>query len=295
MIREKDLTGKPVADNILKNLKEKIYLLKQKNIIPTLVVFTIGENPSAQYYLNNQIKKGRDIGLNVEAIRLPEDISETEFIDRLEEKNDNPKINGIMLQMPLPEQFDENNIINHINPKKDVDGFHPFNIGNLVLGRETLFPNTPSAILELIKYYDIETDGKNIVVLGRSNIVGKPIANLLVQKNSPGNATVTICHSHTKNLSEITKHSDILITAIGSPLFVKKEMVTENSIIIDVGINKIIDKKNKKGYRYVGDVDYEDVYEKVKLITPVPGGVGTITTAMSLANTVKATLNQFAY
>ncbi|RLC47931.1 MAG: bifunctional 5,10-methylene-tetrahydrofolate dehydrogenase/5,10-methylene-tetrahydrofolate cyclohydrolase [Candidatus Cloacimonadota bacterium] len=292
---KKDLIGKPVANSILKNLKEKIYLLKQKDIFPNLAIFIIGQDPSAQYYLNNQIKKGAEIGLNVEAIRLPVNISESEFITQLEMKNNDPKINGIMLQMPFPEQFDQSNIINHLNPEKDVDGFHPINIGNLVLGRDALLPNTPAAILELIKYYKIETNSKNIVVLGRSNIVGKPIANLLIQKNNTGNATVTICHSHTKNLPEITKHSDILITAIGKPLFIKKDMVSEKSIIIDVGINKLIDKKSKRGYRYVGDVDYEDVYEKIQLITPVPGGVGTITTAMSLANTVKATLKQFGY
>ncbi len=286
---EKILKGKVVAEKLLKNLREEIANLKYKGVVPLLAIFTVGDNPASDYYSKNIIKVGNKIGINTRMISFEQDVQEDELIKQIEVTNVDKSVSGILLQMPLPPHLRTDKIIMSINPQKDVDGLHPLNAGKLLLGKDCFMPCTPAAILELIKFYNIKTDGEKVVVLGRSNTVGKPLANLLLRKCEYANSTVTICHSHTKNLTEITRAADILIAAIGKPYFVTEKMVKKDSVIIDVGINRIFDKESEQ-YKFVGDVDYESVFEKVNAITPVPGGVGSITTATLLSNVVKAAL-----
>ncbi len=273
------LTAKPVIKQIYYELKNEI---EKDQISPKLAILIVGEDPAAQYYVNNLEKKGNKLGIQVETIVFSEQVSQEQLLDSIEKINNDNEIHGIMIQKPLPAHLDESEINIKINPDKDVDAFHPLNLGNLLLEREGFIPCTPAAVIEMLKFYEIETSGKNVVILGRSNIVGKPLSNLLLMKNKTGNATVTVCHSRTKNLTDITKRADILIAAIGKPLFVKPEMIRENCIIIDVGVNQVPDPE--KGTKYVGDVDYDACFDKASAITPVPGGIGSITTAMLLKN-----------
>jgi methylenetetrahydrofolate dehydrogenase (NADP+) / methenyltetrahydrofolate cyclohydrolase len=279
----KKLTGKKIVREIYTNIKEDVEL---KKITPKLVILLIGNDPAAEYYVQNLENKGFKNGIKVETQILDLTIEQHTLLDRISTLNNDENVNAIMLQKPLPSHLDESEIVMKIDSIKDVDAFHPMNMGNLALDREGFIPCTPAAVLELIKYYKIETNGKHIVIVGRSDIVGKPLANLLLRKSNIGNATVTVCHSRTKDLEFHTKQADILIAAIGKPLFIKADMVRENAIVIDVGVNQIEDAE--KGYRYVGDVDYLDCFEKVSAITPVPGGIGTITTAMLLNNVLLA-------
>ena len=279
----KRLSGKKIVNNIYADIKENIELTK---ITPKLVILLIGNDPAAEYYVQNLEKKGSMIGIKVETRILDVSIDHQTLIEIIEALNNDSQVNAIMLQKPLPSHLDESEIVMKIDPKKDVDAFHPLNMGNLVLDKRGFIPATPAAVLELLKYYEIETNGKHIVIVGRSNIVGKPLANLLLRKSDTGNATVTVCHSRTKDLAFHTKKADILIAAIGKPLFIKSDMVSDDAIIIDVGVNQIEDAE--KGYRYVGDVDYLGCFVKVSAITPVPGGIGTITTAMLLNNVLLA-------
>jgi len=246
----------------------------------------IGEDPAAKYYVENLQKKGQKKGIKVSTKLFDPTISQEQLLNEIAILNTDPDIHGIMLQKPLPKHLDESEIVMTINPEKDVDGFHPLNMGNLVLDRDGFVPCTPNAVLQILDYYEIETSGKHIVIIGRSDIVGKPLANLLLRKNKTGNATVTVCHSRTKDLSKHTKEADIVIAAIGKAEFVKADMLKESAIVIDVGVNQIEDPE--KGYKYVGDVEFEASFEKVKAITPVPGGVGSVTTAMLLSNVLKA-------
>ena len=273
------LTGKPIAKEIYAQIRSKI---EDLNLIPKLVIIMIGEDPAAKYYVQNLEKKGAKVGIIIETKTYGTDITQTEILNQINNLNQDDSIHGIMIQKPLPSHLDESEIVMKLSPKKDMDGFHPMNMGNLILEREGFLPSTPTAVLELLDFYNIETSGKNIVIIGRSNIVGKPLANLLLRKNKTGNATVTICHSRTENLSEITRKADILIAAIGKPFFVIADMIKSNSIVIDVGVNQIEDPE--RNYRYVGDVDYENCFHKTSAITPVPGGIGTITTAVLLRN-----------
>ena len=277
------LTGKPVAKEIYAEIRSKIEYL---NLTPKLVVIMIGEDPAAQYYVQNLEKRGLKTGIIIETKTYGTDIIQTEILNQIDNLNQDDSVHGIMIQKPLPSHLDESEIVMKLSPEKDMDGFHPINMGNLILEREGFLPSTPIAVLELLNFYNIETSGKNIVIIGRSNIVGKPLANLLLRKNKTGNATVTVCHSRTKKLSEITKKADILIAAIGKAFFVTADMIKPNSIVIDVGVNQIEDPK--KGHRYVGDVVYENCFHKVSAITPVPGGIGTITTAVLLRNVLTA-------
>ena len=279
----KKLGGKKVVRQIYANIKEDIQLEK---ITPKIVILLIGNDPAAEYYVQNLEKKGAKVGIEVETKILDVSIKQNTLLDKISTLNNDENVNAIMMQKPLPSHLDESEIVMKIDPNKDVDAFHPMNMGNLVLDREGFIPCTPAAVLELIKYYTIDTNGKHIVIVGRSDIVGKPLANLLLRKSTIGNATVTVCHSRTKDLAFHTKQADILIAAIGKPLFIEADMVRENAIVIDVGVNQIEDAE--KGYRYVGDVDYEKCFEKVSAITPVPGGIGTITTAMLLNNVLLA-------
>lgn len=273
------LAAKPVIKQIYSKLKNEI---EKYQISPKLAILLVGEDPAAQYYVNNLEKKGNKTGIQVETIFFPRYVSQMELLNSLEKINNDNEIHGIMIQKPLPEHLDESKINIKINPEKDVDAFHPFNLGNLLLENEGFIPCTPAAVVEMLRFYGIETAGKNVVILGRSNIVGKPLANLLLMKNKTGNATVTVCHSKTIDLIDVTKRADILIAAIGKPLFVKPEMIQENCVIIDVGVNQVSDPE--KGIKYVGDVDYDACFDKASAITPVPGGIGSITTAMLLKN-----------
>jgi len=282
-IMSRKLLAKPLIKQIYADLKAEI---EENDWHPHLVILLIGEDPAAKYYVENLQKKGKKKGITVSTKLFDITITQTELLWEIETLNESTDVDGIMLQKPLPKHLDESEIVMKINPDKDVDGFHPLNMGNLVLGRDGFIPCTPNAVLKILDFYEIETSGKHIVVIGRSDIVGKPLANLLLRKNSTGNATVTICHSRTKNLAEHTLQADIVVAAIGKAEFVKAEMLNESAVVIDVGVNQIPDPE--KGYRYVGDVEFQASFEKVDSITPVPGGVGSVTTAMLLSNVLKA-------
>jgi methylenetetrahydrofolate dehydrogenase (NADP+)/methenyltetrahydrofolate cyclohydrolase len=285
MSSAKKLRAKPIIKEVYTKLKETI---EHQAINPSLVILILGKDPAAVYYMNNLRKKGSKIGLDVKITELDTKTTQTELISRIEALNQDPEVHGIMLQKPLPTHIDEEQIVLKIAPNKDVDGFHPLNMGKLVLNQDSLLPSTPAAVLKILDYYAIPTNGKNVTVLGRSAIVGKPLANLLLRKDNTGNATVTVCHSRTQRLASITSQADILVAAIGKANFVTKDMIKQGVIIIDVGVNQIEDAD--KGYKYVGDVDFNDCFKKAAKITPVPGGVGSVTTSMLLSNVVKAAL-----
>lgn len=283
------LDGKKIASEIRKELKEKIDDLKSKGrSVPGLVAILVGENPASQIYVASKSKACEEIGMKTKVEKLPSTLSEKELISIIEKYNSDNEFHGILVQLPLPKHINENKIIETISPKKDVDGFHPMSVGNLVIGKETFVSCTPAGIQELLKRYYINTRGKHVVVVGRSNIVGKPIANLMLQKNDYANSIVTVCHSAANDISFYTKQADILIAAIGQPEMIKGDMVKDGVVVIDVGINRVEDKTTSKGYRIVGDVAFQEVSAKASFITPVPGGVGPMTIAMLLSNTFKA-------
>jgi methylenetetrahydrofolate dehydrogenase (NADP+)/methenyltetrahydrofolate cyclohydrolase len=283
------IDGNKISAQIREELKSEIDKLKAAGKkIPGLVTILIGENPASQVYVRSKIKDCEEIGMKTKAENHPVNISEKNLLDLVRKYNDDPDYNGILVQLPLPEHIDENKIIEAISPQKDVDGFSPTSIGNLVIGKDTFASCTPAGIQELLIRYNIETKGKHVVVLGRSNIVGKPIANIMLQKKEHANSIVTVCHSAAKNIRDYTSQADILIAAIGKAEYVKSDMVKDGVVIIDVGINRVEDPTRKKGYRLVGDVDFENVSKKCSYITPVPGGVGPMTRAMLLKNTFKA-------
>lgn len=286
------IDGKKVAQDIRNELKKEIDLLKeQKKNLPGLVAILVGDDPASNVYVNNKAKACSEVGIISKVERLSSSISENELVDLVKQYNDDSQFHGILVQLPLPKQIDEKKIIETITPLKDVDGFHPINVGKLVIGEDTFYPCTPAGIQELLKRYKIETKGKHLVVVGRSNIVGKPIANIMLQKKEYANAIVTICHSASKDLSRYTLDADILIAAIGKPNFIKGNMVKDGVVVIDVGINRIPDNTKKSGNRIVGDVEFETVSPKASFITPVPGGIGPMTIAMLLKNTYKSYLN----
>ena len=277
------INGKKIADDILALLKKDI---EELNIQPKLVFILVGQHAPSQTYVRMKKKACQKVGILSEVIECEKEIPERDLIKKVEECNSDSSIHGILVQLPLPSHIDEKKIMFAIDPKKDVDGFHPLNIGKMFLGDfSSLLPCTPHGILMLLKKSEISAEGKHVVIIGRSNIVGKPLAAMLIQNKKECNATVTVCHSRTRNLQEYTKKADILITAIGKPNFIKKEMVKKDSIIIDVGINRIEENNRSK---LVGDVDFEDVAPHVSKITPVPGGVGPMTIAMLLHNTFLA-------
>jgi len=248
----------------------------------------VGEDPASKVYVNSKQKACAEIGMYSVLEKKDNSISEEKLLNLIDQYNNDEKIHGILVQLPLPKHIAEDKIIAKIDPKKDVDGFHPVSVGNLVTGNDTLFPCTPNGIFVLLQRYNIETKGKHIVVVGRSNIVGKPIANMMLQKKEGANAIVTVCHSAAKDLSQFTKQADILIAAIGRANFISEDMVKNDVVIVDVGINRVEDPSAKKGYRIVGDVDFENVSKKASFITPVPGGVGPMTIAMLMQNTYTA-------
>ena len=279
------IDGKEISKQIYSELEDKILILKKKNIIPGLAVIIVGDRIDSQTYVRMKEKKCIELGIKSKIIKLKETISEPDLIVEIYKLNNNNSIHGILVQLPLPKYINENVVLNHIDLKKDVDGFHFNNIGKLTLNRNPVFvPCTPFGCIELLKRSKIEIKGKNVVILGRSNIVGLPLSLLLLHEN----ATVTICHSKTVNIMEHTQKADIIIAACGKTQMVKKDWIKKGVVIIDVGINSIEDKTKKKGYRLVGDVDFDDVKNKVSYITPVPGGVGPMTIAMLMTQTVKS-------
>ena len=259
------------------NIKAKIEELKAKNITPGLAVILVGEDPASTVYVRNKEKMCGELGIKSEVYRLPESTTTSELLDLIDKLNENKAIHGILLQHPVPSHIDEYAACNRISPKKDVDGFTDVNIGKLVIGKDTFVSCTPNGILAMLKHENVDISGKHCVIVGRSNIVGKPMSSLMLKEN----ATVTICHSKTTNLTEITKQADILIVAIGKPKFITKDMVKKDAVVIDVGINRIDGK-------LIGDVDFDNVKEVASKITPVPGGVGPMTMVMLMSNTIKA-------
>ena len=286
------IDGKAIAAEIRAEVAVKVKKLKENGITPCLAVILVGENPASVSYVTGKQKALSEVGMNDRSIRLPENTNESELLEIIGKLNEDDSVHGILVQLPLPKHIDEEKIILAIKPEKDVDGFHPMNVGNLVIGKKTLLPCTPHGIIVLLEKMGIETDGKHAVVLGRSNIVGKPVSLLLARKNI--NCTVTICHTGTKNMKEMTRLADILVVASGRPHTVTKDMVKPGATVIDVGVNRIPDDSKKSGFRLVGDCDFDEIKEIASFITPVPGGVGPMTISMLICNTLLAAENKIS-
>ena len=283
------LNGKETFFAIREELTEKVNQLKhQGKRAPHLAAILVGGFGPSITYVNAKVKDCERIGFGSSLVELPADVAEEALLEKVNELNNNPEVDGFIVQLPLPKHINENNIIEAINPNKDVDGFHPVNVGKMVLGLPSFVPATPYGIVEMFDRNNIETEGKHCVVIGRSNIVGTPMSILLSRKANPGNCTVTLVHSRTKNLASYTKQADILIAAIGKAHFVQADMVKEGAVIVDVGIHRIEDTTKKSGYRLIGDVDFDEVSKKCSHISPVPGGVGPMTRAGLLLNTMRA-------
>lgn len=283
------LDGKVVANAAKEQIKARTILHKKNTgITPHLAAILIGNNGASETYVASKIKNCEEVGFKSTLIRFDNDVTEDELIKAIDKLNDDTTVHGILVQLPLPKHIDESNIINLINPEKDVDGFHPISIGKLVQGLDTFIPATPLGVMMILKYYNIETVGKNAVIIGRSNIVGRPMSILLSANTNPGNCTVTLCHSRTKDLEKICVEADIIVAALGIPGFLKASMVKDGAVVIDVGITRVADKNKKSGFAIKGDVDFENVAPKCSYITPVPGGVGLMTIAALLENTLKA-------
>ena len=283
------LDGKQTGNDIKAELTARVdQLVKDGKRPPHLAAVLVGNDGASLTYVGSKVRSCERIGYESTLIQLPEETTELELLQKIDRLNANAAIDGFIVQLPLPKHIDEEKVLMAIDPHKDVDGFHPTNFGKMALDMESFIPATPYGIMELLHRYDIDISGKHAVVIGRSNIVGRPMSILLSRKSSPGNATVTLTHSRTKNLAAITKEADIVISALGVPNFLKEDMVKETAIIIDVGITRVPDASHPKGYIITGDVDYESVKDKVSFITPVPGGVGPMTIAMLLQNTYLA-------
>jgi methylenetetrahydrofolate dehydrogenase (NADP+) / methenyltetrahydrofolate cyclohydrolase len=283
------LDGKIVAEAVKEQIKAQTILHKNNTgITPHLAAILIGSNGASETYVASKIKNCADVGFTSTLIRFDVSATEEEIIDSIKKLNEDDDVDGILVQLPLPKHIDESAIIHLINPKKDVDGFHPISVGKLVQGVETFVPATPLGVMMMLKHYNIETEGKHAVVIGRSNIVGRPMSILLSANTTPGNCTVTLCHSRTKNLEKICSDADIIVAALGIPGFLTADMVKEGAVVIDVGITRVADETKKSGFAIKGDVDFENVAPKCSYITPVPGGVGLMTIAALLQNTLKA-------
>jgi methylenetetrahydrofolate dehydrogenase (NADP+)/methenyltetrahydrofolate cyclohydrolase len=283
------IDGNAIGATMRAELAGEIAALKKKGVTPGLAVVLVGDNPASQVYVRMKGKACDEAGLYHETIRLPKETSEADLMSLLERLNANPKIHGILVQLPLPKQIDTNRALHRIDPRKDVDGFHPENVGKVAVGDPTGFrPATPYGVQQLLIRSGVETKGAHAVVLGRSNIVGRPMAALLLQDGPGGNATVTVCHSRTRHIEQHTRQADILIVAIGKPEFVSGDMVKPGAVVIDVGVNRVDDPSKKQGYRLVGDVKFQEAKQVASAITPVPGGVGPMTITMLLYNTVQA-------
>lgn len=276
------IDGKALSAKLKNQMKEKVDTLKATGINPCLAVIIVGENPASKVYVNNKKKSCAELGIESLEYALPEETTEEELLIIIDELNNNENVDGILCQLPLPSHICEKNIINSISPEKDVDAFHPENVGHIMIGDYTFLPCTPAGVMEMLKEYEIDVAGKNCVVVGRSNIVGKPMTMLLLKEN----ATVTVCHSRTKDLASFTRQADVLVSAVGKPGLITEDMVKENAVVIDVAINRLENGK------LCGDVDFEKVKEKASFITPVPGGVGPMTIAVLMKNTVTAAENR---
>ena len=282
------ILGKDVSEKIYADLRGRIARLKQNGIVPGLAVILVGDDPASQVYVGMKDKKCVELGINSYQHILPASTTQEELMAKIRELNADDSVSGILVQLPLPRHLDESAVIKAIDPDKDVDCFHPFNLGKMIIGEADLLPATPAGIHQMMVRSGIKIAGKHVVIVGRSNIVGKPLANILMQKDENADATVTVVHSRTANFTELTKMADILIVAIGKPKLITADMVKEGAVIIDVGTNRIDDPTAKNGKRLVGDVDFDSVKDKVSAITPVPGGVGPMTICMLMSNTVTA-------
>ena len=287
------LNGKETSKKIREELAKEVKQLKlEGKKTPHLAAILVGADGASRTYVDGKVKASEEVGFTSTLIELPSTVSEEELLQRVELLNQNGEIDGFIVQLPLPKHINEKNVIQAISPKKDVDGFHPENVGKMTLNLDTFLPATPNGIIELLKRYEIDTEGKYCVVVGRSNIVGSPMSILLAKNSYPGNCTVTLAHSKTKDLKEFTKKADILVVALGKPEFIEEDMVKEGAVIIDVGITRVSDTTKKKGYRIAGDVNFSSVSSKCSYITPVPGGVGPMTIASLMQNTLKASKTQ---
>ena len=280
------IDGKQIAQDVRNEVKEKVEALKQKGIQPCLAVILVGQNPASVSYVTGKRKALAEVGMLDRSIEVPESTTEEELLKIIDGLNKDNGVHGILVQLPLPKHIDEDKVIMAIDPLKDVDGFHPVSVGNLMIGRPGFLPCTPHGIIVLLQKMGIQTSGKHAVVIGRSNIVGKPVSILLARKDV--NCTVTMCHTGTTNMAEITRQADIVVVASGHPHTLTKDMVKDGAVVIDVGVNRIPDSTKKSGFRLIGDSDFEDLKEKASYITPVPGGVGPMTIAMLMQNTLES-------
>ena len=286
------LDGKKVSNDIMDEIAEEVQQMKTRGEkVPHLAAIIVGNDGASLTYVNSKVKACERVGFESTLVKLSSTISETELLKKIKDLNENPAIDGFIVQLPLPKQIDTQKVLLTVDPDKDVDGFHPTNFGKMALDMSSFIPATPFGILELLERYNVETKGKHTVVIGRSHIVGRPMSILMGRKGFPGNSTVTVTHSYTKNITQITSQADIIITALGNPEFLKAEMVKDDVVIIDVGITRVPDETKPRGYRITGDVDFENVSKKASFITPVPGGVGPMTIAMLLKNTLLAREN----
>ncbi len=285
----KIIDGKKIANDIKEEIAKEVTAIREAGgKTPHLAAIIVGHDGASETYVGHKEKACTQVGFNSTVLRFEDDIAEDTLLRRVHDLNEDPEIDGFIVQLPMPKHISEQKIIEAINPKKDVDGFHPINLGRMVIGLPAYVSATPAGIIELIKRYNIETSGKDVVVIGRSNIVGKPISILLAQKTDPGNATVTLTHSRTKNLKEVVAKADIVIAALGNAEFLTADMVKEGATVIDVGITRVKSDKTKSGWKLLGDVKFDEVAEKAEYITPVPGGVGPMTIVSLLQNTLKA-------
>jgi methylenetetrahydrofolate dehydrogenase (NADP+)/methenyltetrahydrofolate cyclohydrolase len=284
----KIISGNQVAAEIREELKGRVANLKKKGVTPALAVVLVGEDPASISYVTAKAKGAEEIGMHEETIRLPATASEDEVLKTVDKLNKDPEFHGILVQLPLPKHISTDKVINYISAEKDVDGFHPVNVGKLLRGEPCPLPCTPHGVQELLTRSGNDPSGKHVVICGRSNIVGKPLAGILIQKAKGANATVTICHTGTKDMAYFTKQADIVVAAMGRPNAITADMIRDGAVVIDVGVNRVEDKTKEKGFRLAGDVDFEKVKEKASAITPVPGGVGPMTVTMLLQNTVEA-------
>jgi len=282
------IDGKQIAAEMRAELKNQVAELKRQGITPGLGVILVGDDPASHSYVQAKQRACQQIGIYSEDNRLSADIPQQKLLALIEKLNHDDRIHGILVQLPLPRGLNEAEVLLAINPNKDVDGFHPVNVGKMVIGQEAFLPCTPHGIIQLLVRSGVTIEAAHVVIVGRSNIVGKPLANMLMQKKSWANATVTVCHTRTRDLASYTRRADILIAAVGRPKTITAEMVKEGAVVIDVGVNRVDDPTRPKGYRLVGDVDFEAVREKASMITPVPGGVGPMTITMLLYNTIEA-------
>ena len=288
------ISGTKIAEEIRGELKDKVAELKTKGVTPGLVMVRVGEDPASVSYVSGKTKASEELGIHSETIVFPEQTTEKELLEKVEALNRDPKFHGILVQLPLPKHIDADKVLNLINPQKDVDGFHPINVGKLLIGEPYFMPCTPHGVQELLVRSGNSPEGKHVVICGRSNIVGKPVMAILIQKKKGANATVTMVHTGTKNMAETVRQADIVIAAMGSPKAITADMVREGAVVIDVGVNRIPDSTKKSGFRLVGDTDFDAIKEKAKAITPVPGGVGPMTITMLMMNTVRAAEMQAA-